>query len=331
MVSSPGSRFEHGERAHDDDDHAERDRGEPPRCALAVAHVEQRERHGQRGRGGRLHRGGNAQRQPGGDRVAPSGCQSNAKPKHKNVTMARRCRRRTVRRDDRRGRQQQGPPDAVPGPAIRSAKANTMRNMRRTRPRIGEQAVAESACGTPNGSISGKHGLYWLGLVVSASACELRYGLPLDERRGGAGHDADLGFPVAVGAIQSSGNKMAPQRITPSATSTPGSSVTRGEDGEGGQRVRAGGREAPRRCSESWLNKLTCREQGAGGQPGGEPGPGHGDYGMPPSGLDVPAPPPRPPSLARDASGASLGHAYLTRGTLGCSSSARAIGRHPRG
>ena len=86
-------------------------------------------------------------------------------------------------------------------PAIRSAKANTTRN---TAPNQTRGSVSRlwpnSACGTPNAAISGRYGLYWLGLVVLASACELRYGVPsLMSVVADGGHDADLGFPVAVG------------------------------------------------------------------------------------------------------------------------------------
>ena len=79
-----------------------------------------------------------------------------------------------------------------------------------------------SACGTPNAAISGRYGLYWFGLVVVASACELRYGVPcLMSVVAELATTPTSGSPWPWATIQSSGNKMAPQSITPSATSTP--------------------------------------------------------------------------------------------------------------
>jgi hypothetical protein len=64
-------------------------------------------------------------------------------------------------------------------PAIRSATAKVARN---TAPNQTRGSVSKpwpsSAWGTPNTAIRGRYGLYWLGLVVAASACALRYGVP---------------------------------------------------------------------------------------------------------------------------------------------------------
>jgi hypothetical protein len=167
-----------------------------------AAHVEQRERDHQRGPGGRLHRGGDAQRQPGGDQVGP------LRPPEQREAEAHERDHRHVgtadaqfERDDRRGRHQQRPPEAVPG------SGNPQRDGEyheehgaEPDPRIGEQAVAEQRLR----HAERRHQRQVRVVLVGVGGVGQRLRAPvrgavLDERRGGAGHDADLGFPVAVG------------------------------------------------------------------------------------------------------------------------------------
>src|ERR1700749_4664007 len=108
-------------------------------------------------------------------------------------------------------------------PAIRSATAKVARN---TAPNQTLGSVStpwpSSAWGTPNTAIKGRYGLYWLGLVVAASACALRYGVPswmssLAE----VATTPTSGSPKPCAISQSSGNRIAPHIIAASATSTP--------------------------------------------------------------------------------------------------------------
>ena len=150
--------------------------------------------------------------------------QSSAKPRHMNATMG------TSVPPTHSSKEMIG--EAVSSsaqrtlslaPAIRSATAKVARN---TAPNQTRGSVStpwpSSAWGTPNTAISGRYGLYALGLVVAASACALRYGVPswmssLAE----VATTPTSGSPKPCAISQSSGNRIAPHIIAASATSTP--------------------------------------------------------------------------------------------------------------
>ncbi|HEX2820209.1 MAG TPA: hypothetical protein VHO07_08605 [Streptosporangiaceae bacterium] len=161
---------------------------------------------------------------PAATGFGPFSRQSRAKPRHMNATMGTSVppthSSNAMTGDAVISRAQRAQSLA---PAIRNAAANTMRN---TTPNHTRGSVSRpwpnSACGTPKAAISGRYGLYWLGSVVVASTLGLLYGVPwwisvLAE----VATTPTSGSPCPVATIHSSGTRMAPQMMTPSAMSTP--------------------------------------------------------------------------------------------------------------
>ena len=108
-------------------------------------------------------------------------------------------------------------------PATRSEAANTITNTipNQTRGSV-SRPWPSSACGTPNTAISGRYGLYRLGLVVVARTLLARYGVPsLISVVAELATTPTSGSPCPVHTIHSSGMRMAPPTTMASATSMP--------------------------------------------------------------------------------------------------------------
>ncbi len=117
---------------------------------------------------------------PAGTGLVTWARQSSAKPRHMNATMGTSVPP-THSSNEMIGEAVSSSAQRTLSlaPAIRSATAKVARN---TAPNQTRGSVStpwpSSAWGTPNTAIRGRYGLYWLGLVVAASACALRYGVP---------------------------------------------------------------------------------------------------------------------------------------------------------